>query len=282
MKWRGRRTSYNIEDRRRGGGGMRRAGGVGGIGLVAALLIGLFFGVDITPFLGGGGVVQTSAPAGPNAIDDNTEEFVAVVLADTEEVWTDIFEASGLSYREPVLVLFSGQTASACGGASAATGPFYCPGDRRIFLDTDFFRVLETQMGAGGDFAAAYVIAHEVAHHVQNELGRLGEVNAARNRAGEREANALSVRLELQADCYAGLWARQAQARFGTLEPGDIDEAMETAAAIGDDALQRASRGVVVPDSFTHGSSEQRQRWFEAGYATGDPNACDTFSAATL
>ena len=284
MKWRGRRTSGNIEDRRRGGGGMRRAGGIGGVGLVAVLLIGAFFGVDVTPLLtgGGGGMVTTSAPPGPNAIDDQSEEFVAVVLADTEEVWSELFAASGLTYREPVLVLFAGQTASACGGANAAMGPFYCPGDRRIFLDTDFFRVLEERMGATGDFAAAYVIAHEVAHHVQNELGLLGEVNARRARASERESNALSVRIELQADCYSGLWARHAQARFGAIEPGDIEEAMATAAAIGDDALQRASRGVVVPDSFTHGSSEQRQRWFATGFETGDPAACDTFKASSL
>ncbi len=281
MKWRGRRTSGNIEDRRRGGGAVR-AGGIGGIGLVVVLLLGLFFGIDVTPFLGGGGVVQTSAPAGPNAIDDQMEAFVGVVLADTEEVWTDIFAANGLTYTEPVLVLYSGQTVSACGGANAAVGPFYCPGDQRIFLDTDFFRVLETRMGAGGDFAAAYVIAHEVAHHVQNQLGVLGEVNARRAEAGEAEANALSVRIELQADCYSGLWARQAQARFGSIEPGDIDEAMTTAAAIGDDALQRASRGTIVPDSFTHGSSEQRQRWFETGYTSGDPGACDTFQASSL
>lgn len=294
MKWRGRRTSTNLEDRRRGGGGMRiglprsrggRAGGIGGVGLIAVLLIGAFFGVDVTPLLtgGGGGTMTTSsAPPGPNAIDDQSEEFVAVVLADTEEVWSEIFADAGLTYREPVLVLYAGQTASACGGANAAMGPFYCPGDRRVFLDTDFFRVMEERMGATGDFAAAYVIAHEVAHHVQNELGLLGEVNAQRAQASEPEANALSVRIELQADCYAGLWARHAQARFGTIEAGDIDEAMATAAAIGDDALQRAARGVVVPDSFTHGSSEQRQRWFATGFETGDANACDTFAARDL
>lgn len=283
MKWRGRRTSGNIEDRRRGGA-MRGPAGVGGIGLVLALLVGLFFGVDITPFLGGGGgtVVQTGAPAGPNSIDDEAEEFVAVVLADTEEVWHDIFARSGLDYRPPVLVLYAGQTASACGGADAAMGPFYCPGDRRVFLDTDFFRVMAQDMGARGDFAAAYVIAHEVAHHVQNELGVLGRVNAERARVSRTESNALSVKVELQADCYAGLWARHAEARFGSLEPGDIDSALDTAARIGDDALQRASRGVVVPDSFTHGSSDQRQRWFAAGYRTGDPQACDTFAATRL
>jgi hypothetical protein len=264
---------------------MRGPAGVGGgIGLVLVLLIGVFFGVDVTPFLGGsGGVVQTSqAPAGPNVIDDEIEEFVAVTLADTEEVWDAIFAASGLDYAPPTLVLYEGRTASACGGADAAMGPFYCPGDRRVFLDVDFFRVMAEDLGARGDFAAAYVIAHEVAHHVQNELGLLPQVNAQRMRLSRADANQLSVRVELQADCYAGLWARHAEARFGSLEPGDVEEAMDTAARIGDDALQRASQGVVVPDSFTHGTSEQRRRWFHEGYRTGDPAACDTFEASRL
>jgi predicted metalloprotease len=204
------------------------------------------------------------------------------VLADTEEVWDEIFTRSGLDYTPPTLVLYAGQTASACGGADAAMGPFYCPGDQRVFLDTDFFRVMAQDMGARGDFAAAYVIAHEVAHHVQNELGVLGRVNAQRARVSQSDSNALSVRVELQADCYSGIWARYAEERFGSLEPGDIEEAMDTAARIGDDALQRAARGVVVPDSFTHGSSEQRQRWFGEGYRTGDPQSCDTFAAARL
>lgn len=281
MKWQGRRTSRNIEDRRGTTGGMRGRGGIGGIGLVLVLLVGLFFGVDVTPFLGGGGVATTSAP-GPNRIDDQTEEFVGVVLADTEEIWSGIFEASGLTYDPPVLVLYSGRTASACGGADSAMGPFYCPGDQRVFLDTDFFRVMAEDLGARGEFAAAYVVAHEVAHHVQNELGVLGRVNALRSRVSRTEANALSVQIELQADCYAGLWARHAGEAFGSLEPGDIENALDTAARIGDDALQRASQGVVVPDSFTHGSSEQRQRWFRRGYETGDPGACDTFEAARL
>lgn len=283
MKWQGRRTSRNIEDRRRGGG--LRSGGtmqIGGAGAVVLLLVGLFFGVDVTPFLGGGGPVQTSAPAGPNAIDDQTEEFVGVVLADTEAVWSQIFADSGLRYEPPTLVLYDGRTTSACGGADAAMGPFYCPGDRRIFLDTAFFRVMEQRMGARGDFAQAYVIAHEVAHHVQNSLGTLGQVNAQRARASQTESNALSVRIELQADCYSGIWAKAVDASFGVLEQGDIDEALNTAARIGDDALQRAATGTVVPDSFTHGSSAQRQRWFMQGYRSGDPNSCDTFSAARL
>ena len=282
MRWRGRRTSSNIEDRRRGGG-MRAGAGIGGLGLVIVLLVGLFFGVDVRPFLGGGGqLVQTGAPSGPNEIDDQSEEFVGVVLADTEEVWADIFEASGLDYRPPVLVLYSGVTTSACGGADSAMGPFYCPNDRRVFLDTDFFRVLSEQMGARGDFAAAYVIAHEVAHHVQNELGLLGEVHRMRSQVGERQSNLLSVRTELQADCYSGLWARHAAERFGSISEADIADAMNAAAQIGDDALQRASRGVVVPDSFTHGSSEQRQRWFHAGVSSGNPEACDTFGTDRL
>lgn len=287
MQWRGRRTSSNVEDRRRGGGmrGGGGAAGIGGAGLVIALLVGLFFGVDITPLLTGGGtsaIVQTGAPSGPNEIDDEVEEFVAVVLADTEEVWTDIFAANGLTYREPVLVLYSGVTQSACGGASSAMGPFYCPGDRRVFLDTDFFRVLSQELGARGTFAAAYVIAHEVAHHVQNELGLLGRVQQARAGVSRAESNELSVRTELQADCYSGLWARHASDRFGTISDEDIRDAMNAAASIGDDALQRASQGVVVPDSFTHGSSEQRQRWFHTGFETGDPQACDTFGTNAL
>jgi uncharacterized protein len=282
MRWRGRRTSGNVEDRRGMGG---RAGGIGGIGLVIVLLIGLVFGIDVSALLDPQGASLRDPPptaSGPNAIDDETEEFVAVVLADTEEVWASIFAASGLDYDPPVLVLYSGVTRSACGGADAAMGPFYCPNDRRVFLDTDFFRVMEDRLGARGEFARAYVIAHEVAHHVQAELGLLARVHTARARVGREEANALSVRTELQADCYAGLWARHAEERWGILERGDIEAALEAAAAIGDDALQRASRGVVVPDSFTHGSSAQRQRWFYRGFETGDPQSCDTFAAETL
>ncbi len=284
MKWRGRRTSSNIEDRRRGSdSGLRGRGGLGGIGLIVAILVGLFFGVDITPLLTGGvGSNHTASAPGPNTIDDQSEEFVAVVLADTEEVWDEIFTASGLDYTPPVLVLYAGRTASACGGADAAMGPFYCPADQRVFLDTDFFRVMARDLGARGEFAAAYVVAHEVAHHIQNELGVLGEVNAMRRRVSEGESNALSVRIELQADCYAGLWARAASDRFDSIEPGDIESALDAAARIGDDALQRARQGEVVPDSFTHGTSAQRQTWFRRGFETGDPNACDTFASDQL
>lgn len=284
MKWRGRRGSANIEDRRRPGGrpggGMRRAGGVGGLGAVAIIVIGMFLGVDTSFLLGGGVTEDLSYQTQPNQVDDAAEEFVSVVLADTEDVWTDIFARQlNRRYVPPKLVLFAGQTTSTCGAATAASGPFYCPPDKRAYLDTSFFNTLERQLGAGGDFARAYVIAHEVAHHVQNELGILPEVNRLRGQSTEREANQLSVRLELQADCLSGVWTRHAAARFGSLEQGDIEEALNAAARIGDDALQKRSQGFVVPDSFTHGSSEQRVRWFKAGLKTGDLQSCDTFSA---
>lgn len=295
MRWRGRRTSDNIVDRRGSGGfgggfrGGRRmrmplgGGGKMGIGgLLVVVALALVFGVDPAMLLGGGSgfTVPQESTRAPNSIDDETERFVAVVLADTEEVWSDLL--SGQGYAEPKLVLYSGGTVSACGAASAAAGPFYCPGDRQIYLDTEFFRVMDQRLGAGGDFAAAYVIAHEVAHHVQNLLGILPEVNAARARAGEAEGNRLSVMVELQADCFSGVWARHAEERFGALEPGDIDEALNAAAQIGDDTLQRNAGRVVVPDSFQHGTSEQRARWFARGYESGDPQACDTFDAAEL
>lgn len=286
MEWRGRRTSRNIEDRRQGGGPRLGGGGGGGrLGIGATLivlLVGAYFGVDVTPFLGGGApTTQTTAPSGPNAIDDDQEAFVATVLAETEQVWGEIFRASGQRYVEPTLVLYAGGTASACGSASAAMGPFYCPGDQRVYLDTDFFRVMEQQLNAGGDFANAYVIAHEVAHHVQALTGVLGQVNEQRARVSPAQGNALSVRVELQADCYAGIWAAAAQARLRVSE-ADIDQALATAARIGDDALQRAAGRQVVPDSFTHGTSDQRQRWFRIGFRGGDPAACDTFAARSL
>lgn len=278
MQWRGRRRSTNIEDRRRGGG-MARTGGIGGIGVVIVLLVGIFFGVDLTPLLGpgGGSVVTQQAPSGPNQIDDEAEDFVSVVLAETETVWGGMFEASDLQYHEPRLVLFSGATGSACGAAQSAMGPFYCPNDQTVYLDTDFFRVMQQQLGSRGEFARAYVIAHEVGHHVQDELGVLQQVNARRSSSSERQSNALSVRVELQADCYAGIWANAAQARL-QLTDDDIRSALDTAARIGDDALQKAAQGRVVPDSFTHGTSEQRQTWFYNGYRSGDPERCDTFS----
>jgi predicted metalloprotease len=281
MRWRGRRQSTNVEDRR--GMGFGRPAGIGGIGALLLLLVGLFFGVDLSPLLGqrGGTVVTQPAPSGPNEITDESEAFVATVLAETEDVWGALFQQAQLGYTEPRLVLFEGATGSACGAAQSAMGPFYCPNDQTVYLDTDFFRVMQQQLGSQGEFARAYVIAHEIGHHVQDELGLLSEVNAARSRVGQAQSNALSVQVELQADCYAGIWARAAAERL-QLTDDDIRSALDTAARIGDDALQRASQGYVVPDSFTHGSSEQRQRWFYEGYRSGDPNACDTFSAGDL
>lgn len=290
MQWRGRRGSANIEDRRgRGGrrGGAGLAGGVGGFGLIAIVLIGWMLGVDVTPFLAGGGggsYVDTSAPQRQISRAEQEEgQFVSVVLADTEEIWSDIFaEQVGEPYVPPTLVLFSQVTQSPCGGASGATGPFYCPADRKAYLDTDFFTTLEQQLGAQGDFAAAYVIAHEVAHHIQNELGILGQANAIRAQSSETDANAISVRVELQADCLSGIWARAAQERLGTLEPGDVDEAVNAARRIGDDRLQAGAGRIPQPHTFTHGTSEQRARWFATGYETGEIPACDTFSAQSL
>lgn len=290
MKWRGRRGSGNIIDQRRGGGGgrgARRAGGVGVIGMVLLLVGSMVFGVDLTGLAGllggaGGGGSVATAPSGPNRIDDATEEFVSVVLADTEEIWAREFQERGGAYQPPQLVLFTGSVQSACGGASSAVGPFYCPGDSRVYLDVDFFNTLERQLGAGGDFAKAYVIAHEVGHHVQNLIGVMRETTTRRMRASESEANAISVRVELQADCFSGVWAREVRDRFGALEPGDVEEALNAAERIGDDALQRRAQGHVVPDSFTHGTSAQRQRWFQRGFETGEMEACDTFAAAAL
>jgi predicted metalloprotease len=283
MKWQGRRGSGNIEDRRRSGG-VRRAGGIGGLAGVLVLLAGWYFGVDTSQFvdLDGGGIT-TSEQTEITPADERAAQFVAVTLADTEDVWTDIFARQlGEAYDPPVLVLFKGQTRSACGGASAATGPFYCPPERKAYLDTDFFVTLERQLGAGGDFAAAYVVAHEVAHHVQNELGILGQVNQLRSQMSERDSNAMSVRVELQADCLSGIWTRAVQQKFGTLEDGDIAEAMNAAAQIGDDTLQRNAGQAVRPHTFTHGTNAQRQRWFQRGLQSGNLSDCDTFSTNRL
>ena len=292
MRWQGRRGSGNIEDRRGRSGGRGRAGltgGIGGVGLIGVVLIGWFFGVDLTPLLQGGGGFDGGAPTGstqsrPIGEEERREgEFASVVLADTEEVWSAIFEEQvGAPYEPPVLVLFSGVTQSPCGGASGATGPFYCPGDGKAYLDTAFFTTLERQLGAGGDFAAAYVIAHEVAHHVQDELGILGQANGIRAQSSEGESNAISVRIELQADCLSGIWARAADARFDMLEQGDIEEAVNAARRIGDDTLQRSSGQVPMPHTFTHGTSEQRARWFATGFESGRIEVCDTFSARSL
>lgn len=283
MKWQGRRGSRNIEDRR--GMSAGKAGGLGGLGLLVVLGLGLFLGVDVTPFLqGGGGAIQTGSGGGDiTPADQQAGEFVSVVLADTEEIWTNIFaEQVGQPYQPPILVLFKGATQSPCGGASGATGPFYCPGDNKVYLDTDFFTTLSRRMGAKGDFAAAYVVAHEVAHHVQDELGILGQANKIRAQVSKEDSNAISVRIELQADCYSGIWARRAQARFGSIEPGDIAEAMNAAKQIGDDTLMRNAGRRPMPHTFTHGTSEQRQRWFATGYQNTDIAACDTFGTDNL
>lgn len=282
MKWRGRRGSSNIEDRRRmGGGGGRGAaiGGVGGLGAVAVVLIGMFLGVDLSPMLGGGDGFAGASTQEVTAADEEAAEFVSVTLADTEQIWAGIFqEQLGQQYEPVTLVLFKNSTQSGCGGASAQTGPFYCPTDGRVYLDTNFFVTLERQLGAGGDFAAAYVVAHEVGHYVQDRLGILSEAQ----RGQQQGADSAAVRVELQADCFAGVWAYYAQNELGTLESGDVQEAMNAAEQIGDDTLQQEAGQAVRPDAFTHGTSEQRQRWFYAGFETGDVRACDTFRAQQL
>lgn len=285
MRWQGRRGSRNIEDRRRsgsrmGGGGIQ----VGGLGLVAVVLIGWVLGVDVTPLLTGAGDGGGWSQDGAELTEQDMQvgEFVSVTLADTEEVWAGIFAQAGGTYDPATLVLFKGVTQSPCGGASGATGPFYCPSDQKVYLDTAFFDTLERQLGAGGDFAAAYVIAHEVAHHVQDELGILGEANRLRSSASAAQSNAISVRIELQADCFSGVFANHAGARFGSIERGDIAEAMNAARQIGDDTLQRGAGRVPMPHTFTHGTSAQREDWFRRGYESGDIEACDTFAARSL
>lgn len=282
MQWRGRRGSNNIEDRRAsGGGGGARAGGIGGVGLIAVLLIGWFFGIDVSGLLNDPGAQQT-APRELSAEDASAAEFVSVNLADTEEVWAGIFaDQLGRTYQPPTLVLFSGSTQSACGGASGASGPFYCPGDKQAYLDTDFFVTLERRLGAAGDFAAAYVIAHEVAHGVQDQLGILGQANAERAQSSEAESNLISVRIELQADCFSGVWANHAQG-MGGLDRADFLEALNAAQKIGDDTLQANAGQRPNPHTFTHGTSEQRARWFLTGLQSGNIADCDTFSTQDL
>jgi predicted metalloprotease len=254
---------------------------VGGIGSVVILIVALLLGVDPRTLLNGGGTApgpggQTaSRPVNPE--EDELKAFSSSVLANTEDVWSDIFRQRGQQYRAPKLVLFAGQVSSPCGLSSAAVGPFYCPGDQKLYIDLSFYRELKSRFRAPGDFAQAYVIAHEVGHHIQNLLGTMDKVDAMRGRGSEREANDLSVRLELQADFYAGVWAHYAQQK-GDLESGDLDEALNAATAIGDDRLQKETQGYVVPDSFTHGTSEQRQRWFRKGFETGDIRQGDTFN----
>ena len=278
MRLRDIRRSRNIEDRRRMGGGGKA--GIGGVGLLIVLAVGYFAGIDVTPLLQGGIPQQQNAPRELSAEEERAADFTSRVLATTEDVWGHVFPRQvGRDYRPPTLVLYSGVTQSPCGGASGATGPFYCPADRKAYLDTEFFGTLSRQLGARGDFAAAYVVAHEVAHHVQNELGILGQVHERRQAVGQAQANALTVRLELQADCLSGVWARAVD---GLLEPGDLKEALNAARMIGDDHLQRRAGRVPQPHSFTHGTSEQRARWFATGYETGNMASCDTFGADRL
>jgi predicted metalloprotease len=279
MLWKGQRQSDNVEDRRGiSGGGLAIGGGLGGI---IVLVIALLLGADprqlleqsrgVDPSSG----TSTSRPINPQ--EDELKQFSATVLASTEDVWADIFRQRGRSYSKPTLVLFTDAVRSACGEAGAAVGPFYCPGDQKLYLDLSFFNDLQTRFRAPGDFAQAYVIAHEVGHHVQNLLGTMDKVDSVRSRMSEADANQLSVRLELQADFLAGVWAHYAQQK-GILEPGDIEEALGAASAVGDDRLQREGQGYVIPDSFTHGTSEQRARWFRKGLETGDLNQSDTFN----
>ena len=322
MRWRGERQSENVEDRRDEGGGFgfpgggmrfpsgEGGGGGGGIGIVGLLIIlGLmfFFGVDPSVILQGGppddsGIPNIQLPQprsdrtgfpgpqeqGPqvqhpqSANEDELKQFVSVVLADTEDVWANLFQQYGQSYNDPKLVLFSGGIRSACGTGMAAMGPFYCPNDEKVYIDLSFYEELKNRFHAPGDFAQAYVIAHEIGHHVQKLLGIMDQAEAVRQRMSEKQANALQVRVELQADCFAGVWANHAQETKDIIEPGDIDQAMAAASAIGDDRIQKQTQGYVVRDSFTHGSSEQRVRWFKRGYETGKLEDCDTFNTRQL
>jgi predicted metalloprotease len=280
MRWQGGRRSANVEDRRRVG---RPAVVGGGLSTLILLLVFLWLGVDPTPLLEGMDAVRVDtsgydAPGPASSPEDPLADFVSVVLADTEDVWTTAFREMEQRYHEPTLVLFTGEVRSACGFAQAAMGPFYCPADRKVYIDLAFYRELRDRFHAPGDFAQAYVIAHEVGHHVQNLLGISGEVRAARARMSERQANAVSVKLELQADCLAGVWGHRAHRARNILETGDVEEALRAATAIGDDRLQRDATGTVRPDSFTHGTSAQRVHWFRRGLESGDPDACDTFS----
>jgi predicted metalloprotease len=294
MKWEGQEQSRNVEDRRGAGGGglgggLPRIGGRGiGLGtIVIAVLAGWIFGINpltVLGLLGGGGgpameVAQPQAPAGRPPPEDKAAAFVSTVLRDTEVVWGRVFQGSGAGYQEPTLVLFRRATRSACGLGESAMGPFYCPGDGKVYLDLEFFDTLSRRMGAPGDFAQAYVVAHEVGHHIQNLMGITQKVDAMRGRVSQQQMNAVSVRVELQADCLAGVWAHHSQKGKGWLERGDIEEAMNAAAQIGDDTLQRKAQGMVVPESFTHGSAQQRMTWFKRGLEGGSVKDCNTFDA---
>jgi uncharacterized protein len=291
MKWEGNRQSDNVEDARGssgGGGGMRLGGRGVGVGTIAiALVAGWIFGINPLTVLsllsgGGGQEVAQQAPAGRPPADDKMARFVSTVLADTEDVWREQFKKMGGTYREPKLTLFRGSLPTACGQGQSAMGPFYCPGDEKVYIDLAFYETMRSRLGAPGDFAQAYVIAHEVGHHVQNLMGITAKVDAARGRGTEAQQNAISVRLELQADCFAGVWAHHAQAARQVLEQGDVEEALNAATQIGDDTLQRKSQGQIVPESFTHGSGAQRVTWFRRGLETGSVSQCNTFEARQL
>jgi len=285
MRWQGRRQSTNVEDRRGSGGrGLAVGGGIGGLGVVIAILYFLLGGNpgDVTQSLQVDQPYATGAGEPLSAKDEEMGQFVSTVLADIEDIWNTRFQQMGGTYREPKLVLFSGQVDSACGYAGASSGPFYCPGDSKVYIDLLFFEDMQRQLGAPGDFALAYVIAHEVGHHVQNLLGINDQVMARRGRLSEKDFNKLMVRMELQADFLAGVWAHYANMEPGFLESGDIEEGMNAASAVGDDRIMKRSQGYVVPDAFTHGTSEQRVRWFKKGFETGDINQGDTFGAANL
>lgn len=279
------RESSNVEDRRGDGSGLPIGGRSIGLGTIAMALVAMYFGVDPSVVLNLSQGIQQNAPIVSHAIpaDDPMAKFVAKVLGSTEDTWGKIFEAHGQQYSAPKLVLFSGQTPTACGAGQAAAGPFYCPGDQKVYIDLSFYQEMKTRFHAPGDFAQAYVIAHEVGHHIQNLMGTSTKVQRARQNArNEAQANQYSVRLELQADCYAGVWAMNADGANRILEAGDVEEAMTAAAAIGDDALQKQAQGYAVPDSFTHGTSAQRMHWFNQGLSTGDIRKCDTFSVASI
>jgi predicted metalloprotease len=296
MKWEGNRESENVEDRRGDGGGGGGGGGLGGIGgrsvgigtVVIALVASYFFGVSpgtVINVLNGGGMPAPEAAQGPAKAppaDDREARFVSTVLADTEDVWTTIFQKASQTYSKPRLVLFSGRTQTACGTGQTASGPFYCPGDRKIYIDLSFYRLMQERFKVSGEFAQAYVIAHEVGHHVQNLMGIMDKVDKLRSSSTPTQNNALSVRVELQADCFAGVWAKNADKARSILESGDVEAALNAATAIGDDALQKQAQGYVVPDSFTHGTSAQRVRWFKRGLDSGQVSACNTFDARTL
>lgn len=284
MRWQMGRRSNNVEDRR-GSSGRRTVAAGGGLGVLMLAVVVMLLGGDPTVVLQQGASVEPRSPSSTTPTSpeqDELADFVSVVLADTEDTWEGIFQELGGDYQEPVLVLFSGAVESACGFAQAAVGPFYCPADQKVYIDLSFYDDLKTRHQAPGDFAQAYVIAHEVGHHVQNITGISRQVRQAQQQAGEVQANQLSVRLELQADCFAGIWAHHADEDRQILEQGDIQEALNAASAIGDDRLQRQTRGYVAPDSFTHGSSEQRMRWFSRGLEAGSLEQCDTFSAENI